>query len=123
MTKNNFFIYAPKVLLITAWEIVYFPLWWYGPGFFRLVITLGKFIANKFTSLGLGVWLKNLFVPMYGQHDFAGRFISFFVRVIQIIFRAVAFMFFLFIATSFLLAWLLFPPVLLYVIWHQINIQ
>jgi len=122
MTKNNFLIYAPKVLLIIAWEIIYFPIWWYGPGFARTALSIFRFIGQKFISLGLGVWLKNLFVPMYGQHDFAGRFISFLVRLVQIVFRGLGFLFFVVTSLLLLFAWLLLPLLLLYGIFHQIII-
>jgi len=40
--------------------------------------------------LAIGVWTKNIFVPMFGMHDWQSRIISFFMRVVQIIGRSIA---------------------------------
>ena len=39
--------------------------------------------------LAIKVWIKNIFVPMFGMHDWQSRIISFFMRVVQIIGRAI----------------------------------
>ncbi|MEI7452477.1 MAG: hypothetical protein WCK37_04750 [Candidatus Falkowbacteria bacterium] len=123
MNKNNFLIYAPKVLLIIAWEIVYFPLWWYSAGFGRMAMGVFGAIKRKFISLALGVWLKNLFVPMYGQHDFAGRCISFFMRFFQIIFRGIAFLFYTCFSLLLIIFWLILPPLVIYLIYLELNLK
>jgi len=123
MTKNNFLIYAPKVLLIILWEIIYWPLWWYSTGFWRLLLSVGRSIKNKFISLALGVWLKNLFVPMYGQHDFAGRCISFFMRLVQIIFRALVFIFYSLFSILLIVLWLLLPLLIIYAIYWELSLK
>ena len=46
-----------------------------------------RLIVRRWKTLALGVWIVNIFVPMYAQHDIAGTLISFFMRVIQIIAR------------------------------------
>ncbi len=35
-------------------------------------------------QLAVGVWVKNLFVPMFGLHDWQSRIISVFMRSLQI---------------------------------------
>ena len=68
-------------------EIFWFPWWWYSQGWF---IWIGYWWAwlNKISrGLALAVWLKNIFVPMYGQRDIVSFLISFMMRIIQIIFR------------------------------------
>jgi hypothetical protein len=66
--------------------------WWYSvtvPG------AVKGYIANlraEFGRLGLGVWLQNLFVPMYGQYDWQSRIISFVVRLFQIVVRGLGFL-------------------------------
>ena len=58
-------------------------------------------------QLAVGVWVKNLFVPMFGLHDWQSRLISVFMRGLQIILRGiglVAWMFFvLFLACVYLI--------------------
>lgn len=41
-------------------------------------------------SIAVGVWVKNLFVPMFGQRDWQSRIISIFVRLGNIVFRSIA---------------------------------
>jgi len=65
------------------------PVFWYTRGAadaFKYCIGL---IVRRWKTLALGVWIVNIFVPMYAQHDIAGTLISFFMRVIQIIARGI----------------------------------
>lgn len=67
--------------------IVMFPVWWYTRG---LKIAAGRAfhsVEDASQWLGLGVWVKNLFVPMYGETSWQGKLISFFVRLFMIIVR------------------------------------
>ncbi len=69
-------------------DLVYFPVWWYGAG---LVHTMGSLFTswrNYGRRLAVGVWVKNFFVPMYGQYSLQGRLISVFVRGVQILGRS-----------------------------------
>lgn len=52
----------------------------------------GREIAGVQEFLGIDIWIKNLFKPMYGQRDIAGKIISFFMRAFQIIFRSIIFL-------------------------------
>lgn len=72
---------------------LYWPLWWYSRGFLIVLKAAGKKIAQAWQGLALGVWLKNIFRPMYGMSDLASRIISFFMRLFQIIFRFIIFIF------------------------------
>lgn len=79
-----------KILFLDlVWDIVYFPIWWYTRGFAGTARWVGVRITNLSRNLGLAIWIKNLFRPMYGQHDAAGQIISFFVRLFQIGFRSI----------------------------------
>jgi len=113
MFKHNFLTYGAKVSLQIVWEFLYFPIWWYTVGFWRWSKKILEFWHNQEASLGFLVWVKNIFVPMYGQHDFAGRMISFVIRVIQIIYRGLAMLVVLVIGLLALAVWLLFPVGLL----------
>lgn len=77
------------LFLDVVWDIVYFPIWWYSQGFLGTAKWVRIKIVNLSRSLGLSVWIKNLFRPMYGQRDIAGQIISFFMRSVQIIFRTI----------------------------------
>lgn len=98
-----------RLFLDAMVDIVYFPIWWYTKG---LVFFANK-VLNLFRAgnenLAPGVWLKNIFVPMYGQYDWQGRLISFLVRLVQIIFRVIALLVWVLICLVILAVWFVFP--------------
>ncbi len=77
------------LFLDIIWDIVYFPIWWYSRGLTGALKWVGIKIINLERTLGLDIWLLNLFRPMYGQSDLAGKLVSFFMRIVQIIFRGI----------------------------------
>lgn len=113
MAKPHFLISAPQAVLSFLGNILFFPLWWYSLGFIMFAGRIIAFWRGEQKSLGFLVWLKNIFVPMYGQHDFAGRIISFFIRLIQIIFRGLVLCFWIAIGLALMAAWLALPLALI----------
>ncbi|MFA6522659.1 MAG: hypothetical protein WCT24_03660 [Patescibacteria group bacterium] len=100
-------------------QFLRWPIWWYGAGLVSIAKSIGRFLKGYARSLGLKVWLKNLFVPMYGMYDWQSRMISFFMRVVQIIGRGIAFIFLAIFSVIFLVIYLLLPPVVLIgIIYH-----
>src|SRR3989344_2210726 len=63
-------------------DIVYFPLWWFTAGFSQLLWGLGRNLRSTERHLALGLLLRTLWLPMFGQYDREGRIISFFVRLV-----------------------------------------
>lgn len=119
MLKHNFLTYGGQIILQILGEILYFPIWWYSVGFGRLIKNAWRFWRNQERTLGFSIWAKNIFVPMYGQRDWASRIISFFVRLVQIIARGIILMFWLLIILIILILWLAFPLLLLLAIAFQ----
>jgi len=101
-------------------DIFFFPFWWYSIGLIKTIKKLVDFVADKERSLALFVWLKNIFTPMYGQRDWQGYLISFFVRLVQIIFRSLILVFWIIIALIVFWLWLVFPVLVIYMIVVQI---
>jgi hypothetical protein len=124
MENNNIIInvvvQAGKVYLKIVWDFIYFPFWWYSVGLIRTLRATGRFLRNQEMTIGFWVWLRNIFVPMYGQHDLAGRAISLVVRLIQVIFRGLALLLCLILALAFLGIYLLLPPFLIWALWYQL---
>jgi hypothetical protein len=94
--------------------IAYAPVFWYTRGAIDAASYCWRLVVRQWKSLGVGVWVMNIFVPMYGQRDLAGALISFFMRVIQIIARLVAFVVCLVIIVA-LYAIYLVAPVLVFI--------
>ncbi len=117
---ENFLSYGGKIIAQLLGEILYFPLWWYSVGFGRLLKNTWHFWHGQEESLGFWVWLKNIFVPMYGQYDMAGRVISFFVRLVQIIGRGFVLLIWLILLLVLIAIWLIIPPLLLLALVFQL---
>lgn len=98
-----------------------FPAWWYTKG----LRWFGSFCKDLFSKgaarLGVGVWVKNLFVPMFGQHDWVGRLISLLVRLGQIVIRSVLSAAWLVVCALLIVAWVIVPPIALIGIIFEIQ--
>lgn len=107
-------------MLQAAGEILYFPVWWYSAGLLRAGRRLLDFWLDQEKILGVGVWVQNIFVPMYGQRDWAGRIISFIMRFIQIIARGAVLLFWFVVVVLIFLLWVFFPLLLFLAIQAQL---
>lgn len=95
-------------------DLLYWPIWWYTKGLYKTgVFCLGQ-IKEQAEVLGVGIWLKNIFTPMYGQYDWEGRLISFFVRLAQSIVRLILLLTWIIMIFSVFLAWIVFPLLVIF---------
>ncbi len=113
MLKSHFLISALQVLARFLGNIIFFPLWWYSVGFVRFATKILLFWRDEQRSLGLMVWVRNIFVPMYGQNELAGRLISFVMRVVQILARGLMMLFWVVIGLVLMVIWLTLPLALM----------
>lgn len=102
----------------TIVSVLYFPLWWYGAGLRRVLAALGRSFTNYHAALGVSVWVKNLFTPMYGVRDITGKLISFFIRLFEILGRALVLLVWAALLGIFLMAYLALP---LFALWQIIS--
>lgn len=108
MITMNPLIYQKLVNEFFA-DIIYFPIWWYTRGlaiFFKKCFDLIRFANMIFVP---GLWLKNIFVPMFGQYDIQGRLVSVFMRVVNIIGRSIALFLWSFFVFIVFLIWITLP--------------
>jgi hypothetical protein len=85
------------------------PVFWYTRGGFDAFKYCVRLIVRRWKTLGLGVWIANIFVPMYGQHDLAGSLISFFMRLFQIIVRGAVMIIWTALVIAGFIAYLVMP--------------
>lgn len=103
--------------------IIGFPLWWYGQGFARWTKGLWRLFSSYRATLGVSVWVKNLFVPMYGRRDIGGRIVSFFMRSAMIVIRSFVLVFVGLFFLLFLFVYLLAPLVVVaMLVYHLIGV-
>ncbi|MDD4477147.1 MAG: hypothetical protein PHY40_03245 [Patescibacteria group bacterium] len=95
-------------------DFIYFPFWWYTKGAKRAAILCLNLLNYGNLKLAPGLWLRNIFVPMYGQYDWQGRIVSFFIRLVQVIIRAAALVFWASVCFALFLVWVSIPAAVIY---------
>ncbi len=91
------------------WHIIFFPIWWYSAGAIRAAKSAIRLFLEGNDILVPGLWVKNIFTPMFGQTDWQGRMVSFFIRLVNVIVRSILLLFWLLIAIIIFLLWLVIP--------------
>jgi len=109
-----FILVLQRLLLESLLDILYFPIWWYTGGFKHAALRCLEFLKAGNTRLAPGLWIKYIFVPMFGQYDWQGRIISFFMRLVNVIGRGIALAFWLFVCLFLLAFWLVFPVIIVF---------
>lgn len=118
---GSFFATLKSVFLETIADFFYFPLWWYSRGLLKQLKGAGGSIVARQDALAIDIWIKNLGKPMYGQYDFVGRLISFFMRLFQIGVRTLMLIVWTALVLVWLAVWLLIPVGGVYIIFAQIQ--
>jgi len=109
-------ILLEKFFLQFVLDILYYPLWWYTGGARRMVLFCWRQIQEGNLNFSPGLWLVNIFVPMFGQTDWQGRIVSFFMRLVNVIFRFIALLIWTAIVVVLFFFYLLLPVFVLYMI-------
>lgn len=92
-------------------EMVRLPLWWYSSGLVQTYKRLFASVKGSVRFFGVDVWAKNLFVPMYGDTSFAGRAISFLVRITVLMVRLLGVVAWLFVVAILAMIYVFILPV------------
>lgn len=123
MTKPTSAAVLQALISESLRELLWFPIWWYTKGFTHTTKALLRGIKNSIKLFALDVWVKNLFVPMYGETSIQGRIISFFVRLFMIVMRGVAVGFWALGATLLWVLYLVAPAALIAnLLYHLIGL-
>lgn len=109
MDKENKKRISKILFLEFFWGFIYFPIWWYSYGLYNSFKFSTKKIVEAWHNYGLGIGFKYLFEPMYSQNDFWGRVISFFMRIVVLIFKFIIFCIYFSFYIVLFIAWILFP--------------
>jgi hypothetical protein len=104
-------------------EGLLWPVWWYARGLSQVSRWLLQSVRESVKFFGVSVWVKNLFVPMYGDESIAGHLISFAVRSAVIVVRGLGVVAWFFAAILlFFLYVLAFPLVAIGFFTHLIGV-
>ncbi|MFZ6036321.1 MAG: hypothetical protein ACOYUK_04210 [Patescibacteria group bacterium] len=122
MSQNIILATIKYILVDVLWDILYFPIWWYSKGLLRVI----RFASESATfhlqrRVALGIWLKNMFKPMYGDMTREGRIISIVFRIIILFWKLLAAGLWLVVLFCAVVLWIVFPLVVIYYIVYQIT--
>lgn len=95
-------------------DALYTPVWWYTDGLsgmFRFFARNARYGANV---IGIGLWVKSLFKPMYGERTWQGRIVSFVMRLIVLFWDSAIYLILLVMLTFVVFAWIFLPPLLVW---------
>lgn len=99
------------------------PFWWYTRGLAIAADWFRRTVKNASERFSLGVWVKNLFVPMYGETEWSGRVISFGVRFAMIFVRGGAVALWSALAFLGLAVYLLvLPAAMIGILYHSVGL-
>ncbi len=123
MVKENLLVKSVKFIFRDLiLDILYWPVWWYSDGLKKAWQSMKNTISLGNKELGLSIWVKNILKPMFGQYDWQGRIISFFMRLFQIIVRSFLLMFWIVFAFIVFLVWLILPLFLLFQVLYNTGL-
>lgn len=103
-------------------DIIYFPVWWYGAGTYRVLQIIFGQVREQAAAVNLGILVRNLFVPMFGQYDIWGRIISAGVRLVHFAILFIYAVLWTILLIILLLIWLILPFFILYNILLHLGI-
>jgi len=95
-------------------EVFMLPFWWYTSGMIRTLKWTLSSIKGAPRFFGLDVWVKNIFVPMYGDTSFVGRLVSFGVRSFMVLGRGIASFLLMIVILLATIGYAVILPILLY---------
>lgn len=93
--------------------------WWYTEGLSNVLRFFARNAQYGANVIGIGIWMKNLFKPMYGERSWQGRIVSFFMRFIVLVWDTIIYIILLLFLVLFVAFWIALPPL---VIWQLTRI-
>lgn len=114
---------ARYVFLDYLGSILWFPVWWYTKGLMLVIDNICRALNYRIKSYSFAIWLKNFFVPMYGQYDITGRLVSVLMRFVILLARVAALASEALVYLLGLFAWLAAPPFFVFMILRSVGLR
>lgn len=107
-------IFVKNILWAGFLNISYFPIWWYTVGLKKRFLEFIQGMGRLYHNLALKLMITHIFKPMYGEKDWKGRLISFFMRLIILISRLFLFILGFLYRIFLLVLWFILPIISVY---------
>lgn len=101
------------LVLESTGSVLRWPYWWYTHGLVLAGKSGIRMISGYAEMLSIRVWIKNIFVPMFGMYDWQSRIISVFMRIVQIIGRGIALVIMTIIVLFLLVVYVTLPVIVI----------
>lgn len=110
-----------QLILEFLLDVVRFPYWWYTGG----LLLVGHWCKRGFQEtvwrLSLGLFVKHLFTPMYGDYSKSGRAISLIIRLVILMAKFIRLLAATIWYFAILLGWCLLFPLTLIMLLSRVN--
>lgn len=122
MTSTVFKLASIHLFRTLIADVLYFPFWWLTRGLKKAVFMGYRWMHAFAHRYALFVLAKNLFRPMFGQRDWQGRLISFFVRFFQLLFLSAIWLIWCAITLTVTLCIIALPVFIVWGILYQLAV-
>lgn len=116
MTKKISVHILSTALIQSTKELMLMPIWWYTSGLVLVLSMTKNAVFNMVDLFGLRIWIKNLFVPMYGETTISGKIISFFVRLFMILVQSMGVVLLSLLIIVAFFIYLIFLPIVVFLL-------
>ena len=112
--------YVRAAVKASVIDVVIAPVWYYTGGVVVMYRWLIDSITGAWHMMAVGLWVRHIFTPMFQQHDWQGRIISFFMRLVQIVVRLIGFIILAVALATVFVGFICVPLVLVGVLFTQL---
>ena len=97
-------------------DTLYFPIWWYSRGLLKVLQWSKQSLKDVERIAALKIWLKSMGKPMFQDYTREGRIISFFMRVVLLIFKLLMMILWSIFLGILIVIWIILPPLIIWLL-------
>lgn len=120
---NNSWSFNLKLIFVDIiLDFFYWPIWWYTTGLKNALLFGARQLKETWRALALGIWFRNIFTPMYGDHSILGRVISLVMRLVVLVWKLARMAIWTMIILALLIIWAGAPVYVIGVVGEHLKI-
>lgn len=114
--KNNLIVWPGIVVRELIKTVLLFPVRYYSLGLASAANWAWREVLWYEKFFGVRLFWHTLFTPLYGDYTQSGRFLGFFIRLVLLIFKFIAWVFVAFLIFFAFILYGAFPLILIYLL-------